>query len=76
MITTIQIHEKVKNELEKLKTNRESYEDIILNLIKINEIYKRKKDKLLVEGCKAMSEENLRITKEFEALENLDNWEW
>jgi hypothetical protein len=30
----------------------------------------------MIEGCKEMAEENLKITKEFEAIEDLDDWEW
>jgi len=77
MITTIQIHEDVKNELEKLKeSNKETYEEVILSLIKIAEYQRRKQEQLLIEGCKEMAEESLKIAKEFEAIENLDAWEW
>lgn len=31
---------------------------------------------LLIEGCNEMAEESLKITKEFEAIENLEDWEW
>jgi len=31
---------------------------------------------LLIEGCKEIAEENLKITKEFEAIEDLSGWEW
>jgi predicted CopG family antitoxin len=74
-ITTIQIRECLKKALDKLKTNRESYEDVILNLLKTAEQCKRNQRDLLIEGCKEMAEENLRITKEFEAIEDLSEWE-
>jgi hypothetical protein len=32
--------------------------------------------KLLIEGCKEMAEESLKITKEFEAIEEDFDWEW
>jgi hypothetical protein len=76
MVTTIQLNEGVKNALDKLKTNRETYEQIILNLMKIAEKCNREKEELLIEGCKVMTEESLKITKEFESIENMDNWEW
>lgn len=76
MVTTIQIKEEVKEELDKLKTNKETYEEVILNLMEIAEKYKREQEQLLIEGCKEMAEESLKITKEFEAIENLDDWEW
>ena len=76
MITTIQLNKNVKNALDRLKTNKETYEQIILNLLRFTEDYKRKQKELLIEGCKAMAEENLKITKEFEAIEDLRDWKW
>ena len=76
MITTIQIHENVKNELDKFKSDKESYEDVILSLMRFSEKSKRSQKELLIEGCKAMAEENLKITKEFEGIEDLSDWEW
>jgi len=76
MVTTIQLNENVKSELDKLKSNKETYEQIILNLLKIAQECKKDQEELLIEGCKVMDEENLKITKEFEAIEDLDSWEW
>lgn len=36
----------------------------------------KEKEELLIEGCKEMAEDSLKIAKEFEAIENLDDWEW
>ena len=74
MVTTIQLNENVKLALDKLKSNKETYEEIIINLMKIAEKCKREKEQLLIEECKAMAEENLKITKEFEAIDDL--WDW
>ena len=76
MVTTIQLSEGVKSDLDRLRVSKETYEQIILRLIMIAEKCKREQEELLIEGCKAMAEENLKITKEFEAIENLDDWEW
>lgn len=76
MVTTIQLNENVKNALDRMKSNKETYEEIIINLMKLAEEHKRKQEQLLIEGCKKMAEESLKITKEFEAIENLDDWEW
>ena len=76
MVTTIQINEQAKQQLDKLKLGRQTYEEIILNLIKQVEKQKRSKKELLIEGCNVMAEENLKITKEFEAVEDLSKWEW
>ncbi len=68
-ITTIQIHEDVKEDLDRLKTQKESYEDVIRRLARETEIRKRKNRELLIEGYKEMAEESLKICKEFEALD-------
>lgn len=75
MVTTIQLNENVKNALDRMKSNKETYEEVILNLMKIAEKHKREQEQLLIEGCKEMAEESLKITKEFEAIEDFKDWE-
>jgi len=75
-ITTIQIHEDVKSELDRLKEGKQTYEEIILNMIKIIEMQKRKQKDLLIEGCKVMAKDNMRIMKDFSAVDNELNWEY
>ena len=76
MVTTIQLSENVKNALDRIKLNKETYEDVIVNLIKTTDKHKREQEQLLIEGCKAMAEESLKIAREFEAIEDLKDWEW
>jgi len=77
MITTIQLSESVKRELERMKDSRsKSYEDVIISLIKIAEEKKRKQTDLLIESCKVMAEDSLRITKEWETTDVSIDWEW
>lgn len=76
MITTIQIHKDVKKSLDKFKENKESYEEVILELMQAFEKQKRQQKELLIEGYKEMAEESLKITKEFEAIEEDFDWEW
>ncbi len=76
MVTTIQLNEDVKKILDRLKIGKQTYEDVILKLMEIAEKSKREQEQLLIEGCKEMAEENLKITKEFEAIEDLSRWEW
>ena len=77
MITTIQLGENVKNELERLKENRgDTYEKVIVSLIKLAEERKRKQTALLAEGYREMAEESLKIAKEFDAIEEDIDWEW
>ena len=77
MVTSIQIHERTKEELDMLKeTNKESYEEVISRLIEYKEKQKMQQKELLIEGYKEMAEESLKITKEFEAIEEDFDWEW
>jgi predicted CopG family antitoxin len=76
MVTTIQINENVKSELDKLKSDKETYEQVIIELMRMSEEYKRRQEKLLIEGYKEMADESLKITKEFENIEGDFDWEW
>jgi len=65
-ITTIQIHEDVKQNLDSFKeTAKDSYEDAIVKLISSVEKQKRFNDKLLLEGYKEMAKESIKIAKEW-----------
>lgn len=77
MITTIQLKDNVKRELDRLKENsKNTYEDVIVQMIKqLDEQKKRQRD-LIIEGYKEMAEESLNITKEFEKIEEDFDWEW
>ncbi|MEK6875233.1 MAG: hypothetical protein AABX30_00960 [Nanoarchaeota archaeon] len=76
MVTTIQLNENVKNALDRLKSNKETYEDIIVKMINQIDEQKRKHIELMIEGAKETAEESLKITKEFEAIEEDFDWEW
>ena len=77
MVTTIQLGENVKNELERLKQGPgDTYEKVIIALIKSVEERKRKQRELLIEGCKEMAEDSLKITKEWETTDASLDWEW
>jgi predicted CopG family antitoxin len=77
MITTIQIRDNVKAELDRLKNPKnKTYEDVILYLVQMREKIKRKQEELLIEGCKEMAEDSLRICKEWEATDASLDWEW
>ena len=79
MVTTIQLNENVKDALDRIKSNKETYEDVIVNLMQIAEEQRRKQEELLIEGCKEMAEESLRTAKEWEGtlMDGLDkNEKW
>ncbi len=78
MVTTIQLNENVKNALDRMKSNKETYEEVILNLMRIAEKCKREQEELLIEGYKEMAEENLKIEKEWEGtlMDGLEDEKW
>lgn len=76
MVTTIQLNEDVKKELDRLKSAKETYEEVILNLMKIVEQYRRKQKELLIEGYKEMAKESLEICKEWKHVDSELDWEW
>ena len=75
-ISTIQIRENIKGQLNRLKIGRESYEEVILKLIVESEKKKGEQEQLLIEQCKVMAEDDLRICKEWEATDADLDWEW
>lgn len=76
MVTTIQLNESVKNALDRMKSNKETYEEVIINLMKIAEKFKREQKDLLIEGCKVMAEDMIKINKEWEEVDSDIDWEW
>lgn len=76
MITTIQLNNQTKNSLSELKQRGETYEALIIRMMQLLEVKKREQEELLIEGYKEMAEESLKITKEFEAIEEDFDWEW
>lgn len=76
MVTTIQLNEEVKRALDRMKSNKETYEEVIIALMKQAEKNKREHNELLIEGYKEMAGESLKIAKEFEPIEEDFDWEW
>ena len=76
MVTTIQLNENVKNALDRLKSNKETYEEVIVTLINSAEKCKREQEELLIEGCKVMAQDMIEINKEWESVDSDIDWEW
>jgi len=76
MITTIQLNENVKKALDRIKSGKETYEQVIINLMKQVEEQKRKDEALLIEGCREMYKDMIEINKEWEATDASVDWEW
>lgn len=68
--TTIQIHKEAKKELDKLKEySRETYEDVIIKLIKMVKSQRVKQMTRMAEGYKEMAEDSKKIVKEWAITE-------
>ena len=77
MVTTIQLNENVKKALDRIKSDKETYEEVIVKLIDKADGYKM--DELLKEEALEMAEESLKISKEWEGtlMDGLDkNEKW
>ena len=74
--TTIPVSREFHDWLKSKGKKGESYEDIILKIMKHIENEKRHKIEAMVEGCKEMAEDSLRITKEWETTDSRLDWEW
>lgn len=44
--------------------------------MKIVETYRKEQEQLFKEGYEEMADENLKIEKEFEPIEDSSDWEW
>jgi predicted CopG family antitoxin len=79
MITTIQLNENVKRALDRMKSNKETYEEVIIALIDNANSRKKEKEELLKEEALEFYDESLKIEKEFECtlMDGLDkNEKW
>ncbi len=70
MLTTIQLNETVKMQLNRMKnTNKQTYEDVIVEMINKLEKQKRKKINLLKEGYREMQKEIILVNKEWSSVD-------
>lgn len=66
--TTVKIHRGTKSALDELKSNNESYDDVITNLISTSKNKNLKKE--LIEAYKSMGKKDLETLKEWEIASN------
>ena len=76
MVTTIQLNEKVKQSLDRLRTGKQTYEEIIVKMMAELEKQKREQRQSLIEGCKVMAKESLKICEEWKHVDAELDWEW
>jgi hypothetical protein len=70
MVTTIQISEDLKNILSKYKkSSKETYEDVIKNLIKEKEKSKKEEINLLKENYRELYGVSKKIAKDYEVVD-------
>lgn len=72
-ITTIKLQKKTKSELDKMKQNKETYDQIIQRLVEEGKKKSRKKE--LIEGYSQIGKEELKEMEEWEAVA-LEDEEW
>ena len=74
MITTIQLNEDVKRALDRIKSSKETYEQVIISLMDIADKYQREQEELLIEGCKEMYQDMIKNAKDWEGtlMDGLD----
>jgi len=70
MVTTIQLNKNVKSSLDRLKSNKETYEQVIINLIRVATHFKMKEEKLLIEGYLEMQEELSKINQDWSIIDH------
>ena len=59
-----------------MKQGKETYEEVIVRVMRELEKQKRVQRDLLIEGCKEMAKDSLRITKDWEATDADLDWKW
>ena len=72
-ITTIKLQKKTKSELDKIKQNQETYDEIIQRLVEEGKKKSRKKE--LIEGYSQIGKKELKEIEEWEAA-TLGDEEW
>jgi len=71
MITTIQIRDIIKEKLQSLKEENQTFEDVILVLLNNREMYKQKNIELIKTEAEKINKINQEISKELEPVEDI-----
>ena len=71
MITTIQLRDGVKNQLQLLKKQNQTFEDVILGLLKGRESFRDKNLNLIESEAKELNDLNKKITNEVQDVEDI-----
>jgi len=68
-ITTIQLNDNIKRELDKIKSSKETYEEVIIDLMKVAQQYKRKQKEHIIEGYRETAKVDLAIDEEWSSAD-------
>lgn len=71
MITTIQIRDNVKNQLNFLKNENQTFEDVIISLLKERELNKHKNINLIKDEAQELNNLNQKISQELQEVEDI-----
>jgi len=71
MITTIQIRNNIKKQLQLLKEENQSFEDVIVSLLEEREKHKEKNIDLIQTEAKELNSINTEISKNLEDVEDI-----
>lgn len=71
MITTMQISDKVKNQLQLLKGEDQTFEDVIVSLLKEMEIRKQRNLELIKVEAQKLKDINQEVSRELESVEDI-----
>jgi len=75
MITTIQLNENIKTELNRMKVfSNETYEDVIVKMIEDIRKQKKIQTELLIEGCKIMAKDSIKMVEDFQYVDSDLEW--
>ncbi|MBI3333945.1 hypothetical protein HYZ97_00465, partial [Candidatus Pacearchaeota archaeon] len=70
-------NENVKKALDRMKeSHRQTYEDVIVGMMKKIKEDRKNLEELMIEGAKVMAEDSLKMVKEWESTDATLDWEW
>lgn len=71
MITSIQIRDNVKKQLSLLKNENQTFEDVIINLLRERELCKQKNIELIKSEAFELNNLNQKISEELQDVEDI-----
>jgi|TARA_Y100000310_G_C20557966_1_gene751527 predicted CopG family antitoxin len=73
MITTLQISDRVKDQLRSLKEESETFEDVIISLLDEKEKLKEQNKELIKKEANHLNQLNKELTNQLQETEDIDS---